>query len=528
MKTRRVVISLIFVVAVGMAACDSEPKPPDQSRNANNAASPATDEATKNKLTEELTQAVKLLDKAETELTQDDEAQAKAKRILGYPLFIVDDFIKPEDFVSILKSKNRGELSDHLVKDFKASTKKLFDEAKGDRLDPELLAALTAELNEQLKRRDLYNQDRFPAARLTQATISELRRPAEKRLPQELGYLNRRLLEDSYRGFIKQAPTETVLSHLQNTDTLSQRINISELPSSFQSSLNAISNSTRALLEKQSNGADLSANDIQNFRKDVTAALESLRSSNPSPPGLFEQIIRILWEVLYYLLLILVVVVPLALIAFFIKRARDNAAAKELVNLQAFKKIIDRHDHLQQEFISFKNQSTSELEALKDQISRLESAYRILARKTEQSANSSSANFQNADRYYEPPPPPVREEPEFPVSAETYLQKMKGSNRSTTVIRPDFQNGILVKDGEGRGELVLVEDLTRPVDFQRLFVVPSVSQFQMKQDFYNYYDGYYECDQPTAGDVWILHPAIVEKVNGGWRLREKGRLEVRS
>src|SRR5215216_7372270 len=119
MKIRRVVISLIVVVAFMMAACGGDTASVDEGRQERGTASPSTDQETKNKLAEELTQAVKLLDEAETKLSQDDEAQAKAKRILGYPLFIVDDFIKPEGFVSILKSKDRGELSDHLVKDFK-------------------------------------------------------------------------------------------------------------------------------------------------------------------------------------------------------------------------------------------------------------------------------------------------------------------------------------------------------------------------------------------------------------------------
>jgi hypothetical protein len=30
-----------------------------------------------------------------------------------------------------------------------------------------------------------------------------------------------------------------------------------------------------------------------------------------------------------------------------------------------------------------------------------------------------------------------------------------------------------------------------------------------------------------AGDVWIIGPAVVEKVAGGWQLREKGMLEIR-
>lgn len=118
----------------------------------------------------------------------------------------------------------------------------------------------------------------------------------------------------------------------------------------------------------------------------------------------------------------------------------------------------------------------------------------------------------------------IKEEPEFPVSADDYLGKM---DRFANVVRPDFQNGILVNDPEGTGELMLIRDGRLPDDGQPLFVVPRATQFQTKQDFYTHYAKYYDCVRPTAGSVWILGPAVVEKVTGGWRLREKGMLEIR-
>lgn len=120
---------------------------------------------------------------------------------------------------------------------------------------------------------------------------------------------------------------------------------------------------------------------------------------------------------------------------------------------------------------------------------------------------------------------PVKDEPEFPVSADDYLRKM---DRYANVVKPDFQNGILVDDPEGKGELILIRDSRLADEAQPLFVVPCATHFQTKQDFYTHYEKYYECPRPMAGDVWILGPAVVEKVTGGWRLREKGMLEIRS
>ena len=131
--------------------------------------------------------------------------------------------------------------------------------------------------------------------------------------------------------------------------------------------------------------------------------------------------------------------------------------------------------------------------------------------------NSSYLNYQSHIESVSP-----KDEPEFPVSAVDYLGKM---NRFANVVRPDFQNGILVNAPDGDGELVLIRDSRD--ETQPLFVVPRATQFQTKQDFYTYYQKYYECDRPSAGDVWIIGPAVVEKVAGGWQLREKGMLEVR-
>jgi len=100
-------------------------------------------------------------------------------------------------------------------------------------------------------------------------------------------------------------------------------------------------------------------------------------------------------------------------------------------------------------------------------------------------------------------------------------------DRFANIVRPDFQNGILVNDPEGKGELMLIRDSRLADDAQPLFVVPRATHFQTKQDFHTYYEKYYDCARPSAGDVWILGPAIVEKVTGGWRLREKGMLEIR-
>lgn len=152
---------------------------------------------------------------------------------------------------------------------------------------------------------------------------------------------------------------------------------------------------------------------------------------------------------------------------------------------------------------------------------------RSLARLMRESspARSDGRSYASIATSYVPSEPlPLKEEPEFPVSANDYLDKM---TRYSNVVKPDFQNGILINDRDGKGELMLIKDSRLPDETQPLFVVPRHAQFQTKQDYYTYYEKYYDCSRPSAGDVWIIEPAVVEKVSGGWLLREKGVLEIR-
>ena len=169
--------------------------------------------------------------------------------------------------------------------------------------------------------------------------------------------------------------------------------------------------------------------------------------------------------------------------------------------------------------------SSSQAE-MSNKLAELNTEVRFLARLVRESqatrrsdGNSSYGGFNYQSQAEDVAP---KDEPEFPVSVGDYLGKM---NRYATVVRPDFQNGILVNDPDGAGELALIRDSRD--DTQAFFVVPRAPQFQTKQDFYTYYQKYYDCVRPTAGDVWIIGPAVVEKVAGGWQLREKGMLEVR-
>jgi hypothetical protein len=58
------------------------------------------------------------------------------------------------------------------------------------------------------------------------------------------------------------------------------------------------------------------------------------------------------------------------------------------------------------------------------------------------------------------------------------------------------------------------------------FVLPRASKFATKRDFYEFYQDYYHCPNPDAGDVQILQPAFVKPADNGWSLVATGTLDV--
>ena len=210
-------------------------------------------------------------------------------------------------------------------------------------------------------------------------------------------------------------------------------------------------------------------------------------------------------------------------------RALFNTASAEMDKKLA-QKVQPHLNSLQKQQAEFINQIavvTATQDELRMKLEDLQGEIRSVARIAREAALDGGNR-----RPHTPPPSPYgltdqpvpKEEPAFPISALDYLGKM---HHSSNVVRPDFQNGILVNDPDGRGELVLIRDVAVPDDLQPLFVVPRATQFQTKQDFYTYYEKYYDCAKPSAGDVWIIDPAVVSRVSGGWQLREKGVLEIR-
>jgi hypothetical protein len=111
----------------------------------------------------------------------------------------------------------------------------------------------------------------------------------------------------------------------------------------------------------------------------------------------------------------------------------------------------------------------------------------------------------------------------FPITADNFLSSAGWTKQ---IIRRDPLSNMLVKDPSRKGALVLVQaDIASD---KELYIIPRITRFQATEDFYNHYEKFYDCARPGAGEVWVNQLAVVDSVEGGWRLIEKGELEVKT
>lgn len=106
--------------------------------------------------------------------------------------------------------------------------------------------------------------------------------------------------------------------------------------------------------------------------------------------------------------------------------------------------------------------------------------------------------------------------PAFPSLVASYLKRTKSANKINVTF--DYETGAFVPVEDG--EFVVVTNTDQPV------VLPRAPKFATKRDFYEYYQDYYHCPNPDAGDVQILQPAFVARAANGWTLVATGILDV--
>ena len=107
--------------------------------------------------------------------------------------------------------------------------------------------------------------------------------------------------------------------------------------------------------------------------------------------------------------------------------------------------------------------------------------------------------------------------PAFPSLVAQYLKRTKSANKVNVTF--DYETGAFVPVEDG--EFVVVTNVD-----QNAIVLPRAAKFSTKRDFYEFYQDYYHCPNPDAGEVQIIQPATVVRAGNGWTLDAPGLLEV--
>ena len=106
--------------------------------------------------------------------------------------------------------------------------------------------------------------------------------------------------------------------------------------------------------------------------------------------------------------------------------------------------------------------------------------------------------------------------PAFPSTTALYLKRTRAANKVNVTFDYETEAFVPVEDGE----FVVVTNQDPPI------VLPRAPRFATRRDFYEYYQDYYHCPNPDAGEVNIIQPATVSRSGNGWRLETMGALEV--
>jgi len=106
--------------------------------------------------------------------------------------------------------------------------------------------------------------------------------------------------------------------------------------------------------------------------------------------------------------------------------------------------------------------------------------------------------------------------PAFPSLVAQYLKRTRSASKVNVTF--DYETGAFMPVEDG--EFVIVTHADDAI------LLPRAAKFSTKRDFYEYYQDYYHCPTPDAGDVQIIKPALVAPAGNGWTLEATGLLEV--
>jgi len=107
--------------------------------------------------------------------------------------------------------------------------------------------------------------------------------------------------------------------------------------------------------------------------------------------------------------------------------------------------------------------------------------------------------------------------PTFPASVAYYLKR----TRKKLNVTFDYDRELFYRAEDG--EYVVVQNGS---EVGHELMLPRMPSFSTKRDFYDHYQDSFYCTEPTAGEVKVIEPAVVDRIENGWKLNTPGVLEV--
>ena len=106
--------------------------------------------------------------------------------------------------------------------------------------------------------------------------------------------------------------------------------------------------------------------------------------------------------------------------------------------------------------------------------------------------------------------------PAFPSTVALYLKRTRSADKVNVTFDYETESFLPVEDGE----FVVITNQDPAI------VLPRATRFASRRDFYEYYQDYYHCPNPEAGEVNVIQPARVVRADNGWGLESTGVLDV--
>lgn len=129
---------------------------------------------------------------------------------------------------------------------------------------------------------------------------------------------------------------------------------------------------------------------------------------------------------------------------------------------------------------------------------------------------------ETAPLHWQPPPEPVETGPSFPALVSEYVSRIGESRKRG--LEAEFPNDLLILSSEQTAPFMYIAN----DDGLNAGIVLPKARLRNGQEFSQFYKLYYTCQAPSAGEVYIISPATVEREHdgSGWRLNEKGQMEI--